>query len=83
VHLVVPAAVPLTVPLIAFEVAVATLVLSKDRRVRLGLLAAVAFMLALAPLMSWYELANVPLVVVAMLLLGHDYDRSLWDLVRR
>jgi hypothetical protein len=83
-HLVVPAAVPLTVLLIAFEVGVAVLVLSKGQRVRLGLLAAVAFQVGLAPLMSWYELANVPLVAWALLLLlGRDYDRSLWDLVRR
>jgi hypothetical protein len=55
---------------------------SKDRRIRLGLLAAVAFMLGLAPVMAWYELANVPLVALA-LLLRRDYNRSLWDLVRR
>jgi hypothetical protein len=55
---------------------------SKDRRIRLGLLAAVAFMVGLAPLMAWYELANVPLVALA-LLLRRDYNRSLWDLVRR
>jgi hypothetical protein len=82
-HLVVPAAVPLTVLLVAFEVGVALLVLSTGRRVRLGLLAAVAFMVGLAPLLSWYELANVPLVALALLLLGRDYDRSLLDLVRR
>jgi hypothetical protein len=82
-HLVVPAAVPLTVLLIAFEVSVAMLILSKGRRVRLGLLAAIAFMVGLAPLMSWYELGNVPLVALALLLLARDYDRSLFDLVRR
>lgn len=82
-HLVVPAAVPFTVLLIAFEVGVAALVLSAGRRVRLGLLAAVAFMVGLAPLMSWYELGNVPLVALALLLLGRDYNRSLWDMVRR
>jgi hypothetical protein len=82
-HLVVPAAVPLTVLLIAFEVSVATLVLSKGQRVRLGLLAAVAFMVGLAPLLSWYELANVPLVALALLLLARDYDRSPVDMVRR
>jgi hypothetical protein len=81
-HLVVPAAVPLTVLLIAFEVGIALLVLSTGRRVRLGLLAAIAFMVGLAPLLSWYELANVPLVALALLLLGRDYDRSLLDLVR-
>jgi hypothetical protein len=82
-QLVVPAAVPLTVLLVAFEVGVAALVLSKGRRVRLGLLAATAFMVGLAPLLSWYELGNVPLVALALLLLTRDYRRSLWDLVRR
>jgi hypothetical protein len=82
-HLVVPAAVPFTVLLIAFEVSVAMLVLSKGQRVRLGLLAAIAFQIGLTPLISWYELGNVPLVAWALLLLARDYDRSLWDMVRR
>jgi hypothetical protein len=82
-HLVVPAAVPLTVLLIAFEIGVAALVLSKGQRVRLGLLAAIVFQVGLAPLMSWYELGNVPLVAWALLLLARDYDRSLSDMVRR
>jgi hypothetical protein len=82
-HVVVPAAVPSTVLLIAFEAGIAVLMLSTGRRVRLGLLAAIAFMIGLAPLMSWYELANVPLVAGALLLLGRDYHRSLWDMVRR
>jgi hypothetical protein len=82
-HLVVPAAVPFTLLLIAFEVGVAAMVLSKGRWVRVGLLAAVAFMIGLAPLMSWYELANVPLVAWALALLTRDYDRSLLDMVRR
>ena len=82
-HLVVPAGVPFTVLLVAFEVGVVVLVLSKGRRVRVGLLAAVAFMIGLAPFMSWYELANVPLVAWALALLARDYDRSLLDMVRR
>jgi hypothetical protein len=82
-HLVVPVAVPLTVLLVAFEAGVTVLVLSTGRRVRLGLLAAIAFMVGLAPLLSWYELANVPLVALALLLLGRDYQRSLLDLMRR
>jgi hypothetical protein len=73
----------ITVLLIAFEVGVAVLVLSKGRQVRIGLLAAIAFMIGLAPLMSWYELANVPLVAGALALLARDYDRSLLDMVRR
>jgi hypothetical protein len=82
-HLVVPAAVPLTVLLIAFELGVALLVLSKGPRVRLGLLTAIAFMVGLAPLLSWYQLGNVPLVALALLLLGRDYHHSLFDLIRR
>ena len=82
-HLVVPAAVPFMLLLIAFEVSVAVLVLSKGQWVRLGLLAAIAFQIGLAPLISWYELGNVPLVAWALLLLARDYDHSLWDLVRR
>ena len=40
-------------------------------------------MIGLAPLMSWYELANLPLVAWALALLARDYDRSLLDTVRR
>jgi hypothetical protein len=80
-ELVVPAAVPIAVALVVFELGVGLLVLSRGRAVRIGLLAAVAFMVALAPLMSWYELANVPLVAVALLLLTRDHDRGLPDLV--
>jgi hypothetical protein len=82
-HVVQPVGVPFTVLLIAFEVGVAVLVLSKGRQVRLGLLAALGFMIGLAPFVSWYELANVPLAVWALLLLQCDYDRSLLDMVRR
>jgi hypothetical protein len=40
-------------------------------------------MVGLAPLLSWYELANVPLVALALVLLARDYDRSPVDMVRR
>jgi hypothetical protein len=82
-HLVRPAGVPFTVLLIASEVGVAALVLSKGRGARLGLLAALAFLIGLAPFTSRYELANVPLAAWALLLLGRDYDRSLLDMVHR
>ena len=39
-------------------------------------------MVGLAPFMSWYELANLPLVAGALVLLAWDYDRSLLDMVR-
>jgi hypothetical protein len=82
-HVVRPVGVPFTVLLIAFEIGVTVLVLSKGRRVRLGLLAALGFMIGLAPFISWYELGNVPLMAWALLLLGRDYDRSLLNVLRR
>ena len=37
----------------------------------------------LAALMSWYELANLPLVAWALVLMARDYDRSLLNMVHR
>jgi hypothetical protein len=81
-ELVVPAATPVAVALVAFELGVAALVLSSGRAVRVGLLAATAFMVGLAPLMSSYELANLPLIAVALVLFTREHERSLVDLVR-
>jgi hypothetical protein len=81
-ELVVPAATPVAMALVGFELGVAGLVLSSGRAVRVGLLAATAFMLGLAPLMSSYELANLPLIAVALVLLTREHERSLVDLVR-
>lgn len=80
--LVVPVAQPLAVALVVFELAVAVLVLAAGRAVRAGLVAAVVFMVALAPLMSWYELANIPLIAVALVLLTRDHDRDVLGLAR-
>ena len=81
-ELVVPVATPLAVALVAFELGVALLVLSAGDTVRAGLLAAIVFMVALAPLMSLYELANVPLIVLALVLLTREHERSLLDVLR-
>jgi hypothetical protein len=80
--LVVPVATPWALALVCFEVAVASLLLWRGRAVRVGLLTAVAFMIGLTPSVSWSVLANVPLVIGALLLLSRDYDRSVLD-VRR
>jgi len=81
-NLVQPAAVPFTVALIVWEVAIAGLVLSKGVLLRIGLVAAMIQLIGLAPFMGWYELANIPLAVWIWLLLQRDYDRSVLDLVR-
>ena len=81
-NLVQPAAVLFTVALIAWEVAIAGLVLAKGVLVRIGLVAALIQLIGLAPFMSWYELANIPLAVWIWLLLQRDYERSALDMVR-
>jgi len=81
-NLVQPAAVPFTVALIVWEVAIAGLVLSKGVLVRIGLVAALIQLIGLAPFMGWYELANIPLAVWIWLLLQRDYDRSALEMVR-
>jgi hypothetical protein len=83
VHLVQPVAVPFVVLLILFEMSVAVLVLSKGRPVRLAQLAALVFLVGLAPFTSWYWLANVPLIAWVLVLLQRDHDRSLLDTIRR
>lgn len=81
-NIVQPAAVPFTVVLILWELAIAGLVLSKGVLVRIGLVAALIQLIGLAPFMSWYELANIPLALWVWLLLRRDYDRSALDMVR-
>jgi hypothetical protein len=81
-NIVQPAAIPFTIALIAWEIGIAALVLSRGTIVRIGLLAALVQVIALAPFMSWYELANIPLAIWIWLLLQRDYDRSVLDMVR-
>ncbi|MCK2212439.1 hypothetical protein MF672_001290 [Actinomadura sp. ATCC 31491] len=76
-HVVTPVAVPFTLLLIGFEIAVTALVLWRGAAVRIALVAAMVFMVGLAPFMSVYELGNVPLLVWAALLLRRDYPRTL------
>jgi hypothetical protein len=78
-----PIAVPFTIALIVWEIGIAALVASKGTLVKVGLLAALVQVIALAPFMSWYELANIPVAIWIWLLLQRDYDRSVLDMVRR
>ncbi len=82
-HVVQPIGAPFTVVLIGWEIGIGSLVTSKGRLVRIGLLAALLQVVGLAPFLSWYELANVPPAVLALLLLHRDYDRSLLEMIRR
>ena len=58
-----------------FELAVALLILAKGVAVRLGLMAAMAFQLAVIPGVGAYGLVNLPVVAAQALLLRATFDR--------
>lgn len=74
---------PFTVALIVWEAGVAVLLLSKGTLVRLGLIAALLQLVALAPFLGWYELANVATAVLVVALLRRDHDSTVIDVLRR
>ncbi len=70
--LVVPRAAVFAVVLAAAEITVGLLMMTSGRRARVALWCAVAFMVGLWPIVSYYALANLPLVVLALVLLRRD-----------
>jgi hypothetical protein len=78
-----PLAVPLTVVLIVWEGVLGALLLGRGRAVRIALWAAMFQILALAPFLGWYELANLATAVVVGALLTREHHRSVVDVVRR
>jgi hypothetical protein len=74
---------PFTAALVVWEAGVAFLLLSKGRLVRLGLIAALLQLVALAPFLGWYELANVATAILVVALLRRDHDSTAVDVLRR
>jgi hypothetical protein len=72
---------PFTLLLIAFELMVALLVLGKGTAVRLGLLAAIVFQIAVIPGVAAYGLANLTVVAFQALLLRTDFNRTALQLI--
>lgn len=72
-----------TVALVVWEACVALLLLSKGRLVRLGLIAALLQLVALAPFLGWYELANVATAILVVALLRRDHDSTAVDVLHR
>jgi uncharacterized membrane protein YphA (DoxX/SURF4 family) len=70
--IVVPRAGVFALALAAFEITVGLLMMTSGRKARVALWCAVAFMLGLLPIVSYYALANLPLVVLALVLLRRD-----------
>jgi lysylphosphatidylglycerol synthetase-like protein (DUF2156 family) len=77
-----PVAVPFTLLLIVWEVAVGLLLLSRGRAVRLGLWAALFQVLALAPFLGWYEIPNLLTAAVVVWLLRRTHERTAVEIVR-
>lgn len=74
---------PFTVALIVWELGVAVLLLAKGRLVRVGLIAALLQVVALAPFLGWYELPNVLTAVLVVALLRRDHASTAVEVLRR
>ena len=78
-----PFAVPFTIVLVAWEIALGVLLLSCGRAVRVALWAALFQVLALAPFLGWYEVANLATAVLVATLLTRTHDRTVIDVMSR
>lgn len=67
--------------MLVFEIAVGTLILSKERAVKLGLVAGITFLLAITPL-GKEELINPILAAALAFLLTKNFAQSLPELLR-
>lgn len=68
--------------LIAFEASVGVLLLLRGRRVRLALIAAAVFFIALVPVVREYGLANLPFFLVTLALLRREYPATVPEELR-
>ena len=78
-----PIAVPFTVLLIVWEVMLGVLLLGRGQAVRIALWAALFQMLALAPFLGWYEVANLATAVIVGALLTRDHNQTVIEVVHR
>lgn len=68
---------------IAFEVVVGILILSRSIYVDVGVSASVVWVLAVLPFLAWpYLLTNIVLALMQGVLLLHRYDTTIWGLAR-
>jgi hypothetical protein len=64
----------------SYEIAIALMMLSREKYVKWGMIGGIAFLLAITPLGIW-TLANPILAVVMAYLLTKEYDRSLLEML--
>ena len=67
--------------LMAFEITMGLLLLHKHKSVKIGLLGTMLFLAGMAPL-DWVQLPWLGLIVAEIHLFKHDFDRSLWEMIR-
>lgn len=68
---------------IAFEIAVALLILSRGRYVDVGVTASVLWVLGILPFLAWpYLLTNIILALMQGVILFRHYDAAVWDMLR-
>ncbi len=67
--------------LMAFEISMAVLLLSKGKAVKLGLLGTMLFLVGMAPL-DWLQLPWLGLIVGELYLFRQDFERSFIDILR-
>lgn len=74
----------LMVAVILFEVTVGVMILSRDQWVDVGVIASLAWVLAILPLLAWpYLLTNVVLAALQGAVLLRHYDTPVWTLAAR
>jgi hypothetical protein len=67
-------------PIAAFEITIALLMLSRGRYVKWGLTGGIVFLIGITPLGIW-TLANPILALALMFLLRKEYDRSFMEML--
>ena len=78
---------PFIAALVLFEIKVGALLFSSGRAVKVGLAAALAFLLWLVPLLGGHNLGNVPLAAIVLVGFRSQYPKSvaaeLWSRITR
>lgn len=67
-------------PVAAFEIAIALLMLSKGKYVKWGIIGGIVFLIGITPLGVW-TLANPVMALALALLLRKEYDRSIVEML--
>ena len=70
-------------PVIAFEIIMVILILSKGSLVKIGLMGGIAFNLMLIPFWwSGWALINLAMALIQILLLRGKYEATIWEILR-